>query len=92
MKFEWDPDKNGSNVRKHGVSFREAATVWTDEWALIATDLEHSVGEEREWIIGVSHWDNLLVVVFTQRGERIRVISARPATKRERERYVEQRF
>lgn len=72
------------------VPFRAAATVWTDERALMALDPEHSVGEIREWIIGVSDWDNLLVVVFTQRGERIRIMSARPVTKREREGYVRQ--
>jgi uncharacterized protein len=90
MQFEWDPIKTEVNRRKHGISFKEAATVWTDAFALIAPDPLHSVGEAREWIIGVSHRDHLMVVVFTQRGDRIRIISARPPTKRERDGYVEQ--
>ena len=90
MKFEWDPDKNESNDRKHDISFEEASTVWTDERALIVPDPEHSFGEEREWIIGVSAWDHLMVVVFTQRGRQIRIISARPANRAEREGYVRQ--
>lgn len=90
MKFEWDPDKNESNYRKHDISFEEALTVWADDRALIVSDPEHSFGEEREWIIGVSAWERLMVVVFTQRGRQVRIISARPANKREREGYVRQ--
>ena len=90
MRFDWDPDKNAINQRKHGIAFEEAATVWTDSWALIAPDPTHSVGEEREWIIGVSYQERLMVVVFTQREDRIRIISARPVTQRERAGYVQQ--
>jgi uncharacterized protein len=90
MKFEWDPDKNRRNYRKHGVAFEEATTVWTDTSALIVADPTHSVGEEREWMIGVSEWESLMVVVFTQRGDRVRIISARLANQREREGYVGQ--
>jgi uncharacterized protein len=90
MKFEWDPDKNESNDRKHGVSFEEAMTVWFDEWALISPDQRNSVGELREGIIGVSKSQILILVVFTQRENRIRIISARPVTKRERDGYVGQ--
>jgi uncharacterized protein len=90
MQFEWDPDKNRRNDRKHGISFEEAATVWADAFALIVADPTHSVGEEREWIIGVSEWESLMVVVFTQRGDRVRIISARLANQRERDGYVGQ--
>jgi uncharacterized protein len=90
MQFEWDPEKNQINYRKHDISFEEASTVWFDDCALIALDPEHSVGEVREWIIGVSEWENLMVVSFTQRGDRIRIISARPVNKRERDGYVGQ--
>jgi uncharacterized protein len=98
MWFEWDPSKAEINRWKHEISFEEASTVWTDPHALIAADPLHSVGEEREWIIGVSEQARLMVVVFTQRGDglrptvghRIRIISARPANKREREGYVRQ--
>jgi uncharacterized protein len=90
MQFEWDPEKNQVNYRKHGISFEEATTAWFDDCALVVLDPEHSVGEQREWIIGASDWKNLMVVVFTQRGNRIRIISARPANKRERDGYVRQ--
>jgi uncharacterized protein len=90
MQFEWDPEKNQSNYRKHGISFEEATTVWFDEWALVSPDREHSVGELREGIIGVSEWQTLMLVVFTQRENRIRIISARAVNKRERDGYVRQ--
>lgn len=90
MHFEWDAKKEKSNQQKHRVSFEEAATVWTDPLALIAPDPEHSIEEEREWIVGESYEGRLLVVVYTQRGETIRIISARPATKRERQQYAEE--
>jgi uncharacterized protein len=90
MQFEWDPEKNQSNYRKHGISFEEALTVWFDNRALIALDPEHSVGELREGIIGASDWKNLMVVSFTQRGDQIRIISARPVNNRERDDYVGQ--
>ncbi len=89
MQFEWDPKKEQTNQQKHRVSFEEATTLWTDPLALIAPDPEHSIGEEREWIIGESYKGKLLVVVYTQRGETVRIISARLATKREREEYGE---
>jgi len=55
MRFEWDANKQRLNKQKHKVSFEEAATVWTDPLALIAPDPQHSIEEEREWIIGESH-------------------------------------
>ena len=72
------------------ISFREAATVWSDRFAIIAPDPEHSEFEEREWIIGASLEGNLMVVVFTARNKLIRIISARPVTKSERKMYVQQ--
>jgi uncharacterized protein len=91
MHFEWDTKKEQSNQQKHQVPFEEAATVWTDPLALIAPDPEHStIEEEREWIIGESYKGRLLVVVYNQRGETVRIISARPVTKRERKQYAEE--
>jgi uncharacterized protein len=90
MHFVWDQSKHYRNQQKHKISFEEAATVWTDPLALIAPDPEHSSNEEREWIIGESYQRQLLVVVYTMRGEIIRIISARPATKRECQRYAEE--
>ena len=91
MHFEWDTKKEQSNQQKHQVPFEEAATVWTDPLALIAPDPEHStIEQEREWIIGESYKGRLLVVVYTQRGETVRIISARPVTKRERQQYAEE--
>ncbi|PSB60804.1 hypothetical protein C7B79_24375 [Chroococcidiopsis cubana CCALA 043] len=75
---------------KHRVTFTEAATVWTDPLALIAPDPEHSLEEEREWIVGTSHRERVLVVVYTTRGDGIRIISARKATPHERRRYEEE--
>ncbi len=89
MRFEWDDNKKAQNLRKHKISFEEAA-VWTDPLAFIAPDPEHSIEEEREWIIGESFKSRVLVVVYTMRGETIRLISARPATKREIEQYAEE--
>ncbi|WP_374826943.1 BrnT family toxin [Aerosakkonema sp. BLCC-F183] len=90
MDFKWDAKKERTNQQKHRVSFEEVATVWTDTLALIAPDPEHSIEEEREWIIGESYKGRLLVVVYTQKEETIRIISARLATKRERQQYAEE--
>ena len=89
MDFEWDDTKADSNYKKHGIRFSEAVTIWLDESALETTDPEHSQNEER-WIrLGVSRKANLLVVVYCEKieGERIRIISARPATKAESNQY-----
>jgi uncharacterized DUF497 family protein len=89
MKFEWDANKQNQNQQKHKILFEEATTVWTDPLALIAPDPTHSITEKREWIIGQSYESRILVVVFTMREEIIRIISARPANKSERKKYVE---
>ena len=89
LEFEWDRRKAASNRRKHGVSFEEASTVFGDPLAAIFDDEEHSEGELREVLIGHSADGRLLVVSFTERADRIRVISAWRATKRERRDYEE---
>jgi uncharacterized DUF497 family protein len=84
MKVSWDPRKADSNLRKHGVAFDEAITVFNDPLAFIFDDLEHSDDEHREIIIGYSTLRRLLLVCFVERvDDTIRVISARRATKQE---------
>jgi uncharacterized DUF497 family protein len=87
LAFEWDKDKACQNVKKHGVSFDEASTVFADPLALTIDDPLHSQDEDRFVTMGQSHQGRLLVVVFTERGERIRIISARVASRRERKDY-----
>jgi hypothetical protein len=87
MHFEWDPAKEAANQRKHGVTFREALTVFDHTAARVFDDPEHSREEQREIIVGHSNRGSLLVVCFTERYEKIRIITARKATKRERKDY-----
>ena len=87
LTFEWDPQKAESNIEKHGVSFEEASTVFRDPLSLSIDDPLHSTGEVRMVQIGSSHKNRLLVVVHTERGDNIRIISARKATKEERNNY-----
>ncbi len=87
MKFEWNPNKAELNQQKHQVSFQEAATVFSDPLSVTFPDPDHSLGEERYLIIGMSHHHQILVVAHTYRTETIRIISARGATKRERKFY-----
>jgi uncharacterized DUF497 family protein len=83
--FEWDAEKAESNLQKHGVSFDEAATVFFDPPSITIPNPLHS-GEERRFVItGVSRQYNHLVVVHLERGEKIRIISARPATPHDKE-------
>ena len=89
MKTEWDRRKAARNERKHGVSFEEAATVFSNPLALIFDDDWHSELEEREIIIGHSTSGLLLIVSFTARGDAIRIISARLATAKEQREYEE---
>ena len=89
LRFEWDPQKAATNFTKHGVSFEEALTVFSDPLARIFDDEEHSSEEPREIIIGHSSKQRLLLVCFTARGTAIRLFSARRATKRERQDYEE---
>jgi len=89
LRFEWDERKAALNLREHGVSFREAATIFGDPLSLTISDPDHSVAEMRFIDIGLSHRGRLLVVSYTERGEHIRIISARPATRREQRQYEE---
>jgi len=89
MKIEWDPKKARSNLRKHKVSFEEAATALSDPMAVTGGDPDHSVGEFRYITFGMSERGRLLVVAHTEQGETIRIISARLASKGERRIYEE---
>lgn len=89
--FEWDEQKAQQNLKKHGVSFEEAATVFSEPFSLTINDPLHSIDEERWIILGYSEAQRLLIVVHTDWGDNIRIISARAATRRERETY-EQNF
>ena len=90
FKFEWDKRKAKRNLKKHGVSFEEASSVFGDPLANIFDDEVHSSNEEREYIIGHSSFQRLLIVFFTERTkDLIRVFSARKTTKRERREYEE---
>ncbi len=86
-EFEWDDEKAEDNANKHGVSFEEGATIFNDPMVATVFDPDHSKREERYISIGVSAQGRLLVVVHTERGERIRLISCRKATNIERKTY-----
>lgn len=91
VKFEWDENKNQANIKKHGISFEEAVTVFKDNSALILNDEIHSTDEDRFIIIGFSYKLNILVVChcYRQNETVIRIISARKSTKTERNVYLE---
>ena len=89
MQFMWAPAKARENLRKHGVSFEEATTVFANPLARIFDDPDHSIGEQREIIIDHSARERLLLVSFTERGEFTRIISARSPDVRERRDYEE---
>ena len=89
LEFEWDPKKAAANRAKHGVSFEEAATAFADPYSITISDPAHSSGEARYVLIGRSQQTRLVVVVHLERGVRIRLISARLATRRERLTYEE---
>ena len=90
LKFEWDENKNQLNIKKHGISFEEASSVFYDDEALIISDEAHSENEERFVMIGFSYKYNLLVVChcYRQNESIIRIISARKATNSERKEYL----
>jgi uncharacterized protein len=87
QRFEWDEAKAAANLRKHKVSFEEAATVFGDALAYTFDDPDHSFGEVRLLTFGVSHSGRLLAVIHAERGRAIRIISARRATRHERGTY-----
>jgi len=89
MKIEWDPKKAGLNLRKHKVSFEEAATAMSDPMAATVIDPDHSITENRYITFGVSDRGRLLVIAHTEEKETIRIINARLASKGERKLYEE---
>lgn len=89
LEFEWDAAKAASNEAKHGVPFREAASAFADPLGRIVEDPRHSVGEARFVLLGLSERQRLLAVMFTERGETVRLISARRATRHEQRTYEE---
>ncbi len=91
LQFEWDNNKARTNLAKHGVSFEEASTVFADPLSLTIPDPAHSQAEDRFIILGQSHRRLLLVVVHTERGDKLRLISARRASRNERKQYEENR-
>ena len=89
MKFEWDLKKARTNLRKHKVTFEEAATVLSDPMSATGADPDHSITEDRYITFGVSERGRLLVIAYAEEGETIRIISARVASKGERKIYEE---
>ncbi|MDI6789535.1 MAG: BrnT family toxin [Thermodesulfobacteriota bacterium] len=87
MWFEWDPEKANLNLKKHGVSFDEAATAFYDPLSATFDDPDHSEGEQRLITVGVSSQDRLLVIAHTDRGNVVRIINARLATAHERKKH-----
>ena len=90
MKIEWDTNKNDENMKKHHISFETAARVFLDENRLDYYDIVHSINEDRYITIGLV--EEVIVVVYTLRKTRIRIISARLATRKERELYYEENY
>ena len=89
LQIEWSASKTRGNLRKHGVSFAEAATVFADPLSLTVPEPVHSIGEYRFATIGRSSLGRTLVVVHADRGDNIRIVSSRLATRRERSQYEE---
>jgi hypothetical protein len=87
LRFEWDERKARSNLEEHGISFWEAATIFADPLSITISDPDHSRSEMRFIDIGLSHRGRVLVVSYTERGDHIRIISARLPTRRERRQY-----
>jgi hypothetical protein len=89
MRFRWSPEKHAANLRRHGVGFIEAMSVFGDPLSLAIPDPAHSVGEQRWLLLGSGSRGQLLVVAHAEDGDEIRIISVRRATKRERAMYEE---
>jgi uncharacterized protein len=88
--FDWNPLKAKENLRKHGVSFDEATTAFSDPLSILIPDPDHSLGEERYLVLGMSNQGRLLVVAAAERSVHTRIISARRATRKERKQYEEE--
>jgi uncharacterized DUF497 family protein len=91
MEFEWDEDKAAQDLKKHKVAFSEAATVFGDPLSVTFPDPDHSLDEDRYITMGTSGGGHVLVVFHTDREDRIRIISARKATRRETKAYEEEK-
>ena len=89
MKFEWDDTKAANNIKKHGVTFNEASTVFGDPLAITYADPEHSIAEYCYLTFGRSIMNRLIVVAHSDRNDRVRLISAREMTRKERKDYEE---
>jgi len=89
LQFTWDPAKAAANLKKHGVSFEDASAVFRNPLAKVLPDPTHSEQEQRALIIGHAAGGRLLLVVFTEKDDRVRIISAREASARERREYEE---
>jgi hypothetical protein len=92
LTFEWHREKAIENLRKHNVSFEEAKTVFDDPFSVTIADPEHSTDEDRYIDIGLSAKGQMLVVIYTERGSNIRIISCRKATNVERRTYEQEKF
>jgi uncharacterized DUF497 family protein len=90
VEYEWDPGKDRTNREKHGVSFAEASTVFLDPLHVTVFDERHSIGEFRFRTIGYTSTNQLVIVAHTDREDRIRIITAREATARERRQYEQE--
>ena len=89
LRFEWDPGKAARNIKRHGISFDEAATIFDDPMFTTVIDQEHSSDEERYITIGLSSGGRLLIIAHTDREGQVRIISVRKATKKEERFYAE---
>jgi uncharacterized DUF497 family protein len=89
LGFEWDPNKAARNLERHRVSFEEAATVFDDPMFITLVDEDHSTDEERYITIGLSNQGRVLLLAHTDRKGQIRIISAREATRKEKQYYAE---
>jgi uncharacterized DUF497 family protein len=87
LKFVWDREKAAANLVKHGVDFEDAISAFDDPLSITISDPDHSKKEERFLLVGHSRAGRLLVIAHTERGNEIRLINARPATRRERQKY-----
>lgn len=87
MEFEWDPEKAAANAQEHGVAFADAMTVFSDPLEVTISDPDHSEGEQRFLSIGLSTSQRLVVVAYTERAGRTRIINAREASSQERKHY-----
>jgi uncharacterized DUF497 family protein len=91
-EFEWDEEKADLNLKSHGIAFEEAKSVWEDLFNIELFDQDHSIDENRFLMIGESSEHRLLIISFTERGDKVRIISARELTPKERRDYEHGNF